>query len=71
MIDYDAVLSRAGRKMQQSEIRKMGTLLTEVRDVVSFAPGYPDPALFRCEDLAAITADLLRAGDGHALAWRG
>jgi len=67
MIDYDSFLSRAGRKMQQSEIRKMGTLLAEVRGVVSFAPGYPDPATFAYEDLAAITSDLLCAGEGDAL----
>ncbi len=67
MIDYDSFLSRAGRKMQQSEIRKMGTVLAEARDVVSFAPGYPDPALFPWADLRAITADLLSGDRGDAL----
>ncbi len=67
MIDYDSLLSRAGRKMQQSEIRKMGTVLAEARNVVSFAPGYPDPATFPWGDLREITADLLSGGHGDAL----
>lgn len=67
MIDYDSLLSRAGRKMQQSEIRKMGTLLAQATDVVSFAPGYPDPETFAWEDLSAITVDLLSARGGSVL----
>jgi 2-aminoadipate transaminase len=67
MIDYDALLSRAGRAMQQSEIRKMGTLLAQSRNVVSFAPGYPDPETFAWDDLQAIMSDLLAGRDGRAL----
>lgn len=67
MIDYDSLLARAGRRMQHSEIRKMGTLLAQVRDVVSFAPGYPDPATFAWTDFREIAAELLAGGDGSVL----
>jgi 2-aminoadipate transaminase len=67
MIDYDALLSRAGRKMQESEIRKMGTLTAQARDVISFAPGYPDPERFAWADFRAIAADLLSGRDSSVL----
>jgi len=67
MIDHTRFLSEAGRKMQQSEIRKMGTLLAETRDVVSFAPGYPDPTTFASREFADIATQLLLGGDRHVL----
>ena len=67
MIDHTRFLSDAGRKMQQSEIRKMGTLLAETRHVVSFAPGYPDPETFACREFAEIATELLLGGDSHVL----
>ena len=67
MIDFDSRLSRAGRKMQQSEIRKMGTLLAEARNVVSFAPGYPDPTAFPWDELQEMASELLSSRDGGVL----
>ena len=67
MIDYESLLSSAGRQLQQSEIRKMGTLLAQARDVVSFAPGYPDPATFAWSDFQAIAQELLAGHDGTVL----
>jgi 2-aminoadipate transaminase len=67
MINYEAFLSRAGAAMQESAIRKMGTVLAQARDIISFAPGYPDPATFAWEEFRAITAELLSGRDGSVL----
>ena len=58
-LDIGKHLSRAAAQMQQSEIRRMGAIAAGVQDLISFAPGYPDPAVFAWEDFAAIAADLL------------
>lgn len=65
MTNFDHLLSRAGESMQESAIRKMGSVLAEAGDMVSFAPGYPAEAMFPWEDVRAIADDLLshrRAG---------
>lgn len=67
MMDYDTLLSRAGRRLQESEIRKMGTLLAQTRDVISFAPGYPDPLTFAWQDFREIASELLAGRDGTVL----
>jgi 2-aminoadipate transaminase len=67
MTNYDQFLSRAAAGMQESAIRKMGTVLAGAREVISFAPGYPDPATFAWEDFAAITGELLNGTDGTVL----
>lgn len=67
MMDYESLLSGAGRRMQESAIRKMGTLLTQARDVISFAPGYPDSATFAWSEFREIASDLLRGDDGTVL----
>lgn len=67
MIDYESLLSRAGRRLQESEIRKMGTLIAQARDVISFAPGYPDPLTFAWQDFREIAAELLTGADGAVL----
>ena len=46
MIDYEGFLSRAGARMQESAIRRMGTVLAQKQDIISFAPGYPAPETF-------------------------
>lgn len=66
-MNYDALLSRAGERMQQSAIRQMGTVAAENPDIISFAPGYPAPDAFAWSDYRAITADLLAGGDGSVL----
>ena len=38
-MNYEAFLSRAGERMQQSAIRQMGTVAAENPDIISFAPG--------------------------------
>jgi 2-aminoadipate transaminase len=67
MINYDAFLSRAAEQMQESAIRKMGTLLVQGRDIISFAPGYPAPETFAWADFQEIAGELLSGRDGTVL----
>lgn len=67
MINYDAFLSRAASHMKESAIRKMGTVLAQGRDIISFAPGYPAPQTFAWAEFAEITRELLSGSDGSVL----
>ena len=67
MIEYDKFLSRAGENMQGSAIRKMGVVAAGIPDIISFAPGYPDPAVFAWREFAEIAASLLGGGHPNAL----
>ena len=67
MINREQFLSRSGKQMQESAIRKMGTVIAGNRDVVSFAPGYPAPETFPWDEFAAIAAELLASRDAHVL----
>ena len=67
MIDYRAFLSRAGLNMQGSAIRRTSTLTAGVPDLISFAPGYPDPAVFAWAEYRDIAADILDGTDGDTL----
>jgi 2-aminoadipate transaminase len=67
MINYDDFLSRAAGQMQGSAIRRMGTVLAQSQDIISFAPGYPAPETFPWPDFTAITRDLLTGADGSTL----
>lgn len=64
---YDHFLSMTGMHLQESAIRRMGTALAGAADLVSFAPGYPDPTLFPYEALDAIAHGLLGGRQGSAL----
>jgi 2-aminoadipate transaminase len=67
MIDYERFLSSTGRQLHESAIRRMGTVVARGTDVVSFAPGYPDPTLFPFAELRAIAGELLSGSDGSVL----
>jgi 2-aminoadipate transaminase len=67
MTDYDKYLSQTGRELHESAIRRMGTVVARAQDLVSFAPGYPDPALFPWGELNEIAARLLTGADGSTL----
>ncbi|HEX5108051.1 MAG TPA: PLP-dependent aminotransferase family protein [Vicinamibacterales bacterium] len=67
MINYERFLSPAGRQLQESAIRRMGTVVANKADLVSFAPGYPDATLFPWDELRAITAELLSGRDSGTL----
>jgi len=67
MTDYDHFLSTTGRQLAGSAIRQMGVLVAQAPDMVSFAPGYPDPALFPWDELRDISDTLLRTHHGDTL----
>jgi 2-aminoadipate transaminase len=67
MINYDGFFSRAAGHMKASAIRKMGGILAEGRDIVSFAPGFPAPDTFPWQDFQEIAHELLSGRDGSVL----
>jgi 2-aminoadipate transaminase len=67
MMNYDDFLSQAAAGMKESAIRRMGTILAQNRDLISFAPGYPAPETFPWEDLSEISRELLNGSHGSAL----
>ena len=66
-MNYDRFFSHAADGMRESAIRKMGTLGARIPDLISFAPGYPDPALFPWDALREAAGDLLSGDDRAAL----
>ncbi|MEW6321791.1 MAG: PLP-dependent aminotransferase family protein [Acidobacteriota bacterium] len=67
MIDYEAHLSGAARRYQESAIRRIGALSASIPDLVSFAAGSPAVETFPWEALQEIVAGLLARRDGAAL----
>jgi len=67
MTNHDRFFSRAAERMQQSAIRKMGTVLASGRDIISFAPGYPAPDTFAWREFQSIASDLLGTQDASLL----
>ena len=67
MMNYDDFLSQAAAGMQESAIRRMGTILAQNRDLISFAPGYPAPETFPWADFSEIARELLNGSHASAL----
>ena len=67
MINYDGFLSRSAEQMRESAIRRMGTVLAQGKDIVSFAPGYPAPETFPWGEFQDIARELLSGQDGSVL----
>ena len=67
MTEYDSFFSRAARTMQESAIRKLGGLGGRVPDLISFAPGFPDPDLFAWDEFREAARRLLDGSDGAVL----
>ena len=67
MINYDHFFSRSAEQMKESAIRRMGTVLAQSRDIISFAPGYPAPDTFPWPEFTEITRELLTGTDGSVL----
>jgi 2-aminoadipate transaminase len=67
MINYDRHFSRAGALMQESAIRRMGSILAQRRDMISFAPGYPAPETFPHHEFQDIARELLTGADPSVL----
>jgi 2-aminoadipate transaminase len=66
-MNYDTYLSQAGAAMRESAIRRMGSILVQNRDIISFAPGYPAPDTFPWADFADIARELFSGLDGSVL----
>lgn len=64
---YDALFSKTGAELAGSAIRQMGILAAGRPDLISFAPGYPDPGSFAWESYRSIADDLLRARGADTL----
>lgn len=58
MFDWDAVFATRAGRMKASEIRELLKLL-ERPDILSFAGGIPDPALFPATEMSAAYASVL------------
>jgi 2-aminoadipate transaminase len=67
MTDYDRFLSKGALKSQGSAIRKMGVMAVRVPDMISFAPGYPDPEVYAWAEFREIAAELLSGKDASVL----
>jgi 2-aminoadipate transaminase len=67
MINYDDFLSQAAAGMQESAIRRMGSILAQNRDLISFAPGYPAPETFPWSEFSEIARELLSGSHPNAL----
>jgi 2-aminoadipate transaminase len=64
---YDRYLSRGAALLRESAIRKMGSIAARVPDLISLAPGYPDPATFPWDAFREIASELLTGQDVNAL----
>ena len=67
MTNYERFLSRAAGQMQESAIRRMGTVLAQKRDIISFAPGYPAAETFPWHEFQEIARELLAGNDASVL----
>lgn len=67
MTNHDQFLSSAAGKMEQSAIRRMGTVIASKTDIISFAPGYPAPDTFAWDDFREILNDLFGGREASVL----
>ncbi len=66
-MNYELFLSAQGGRLRESAIRKMGAVLAQTKDLVSFAPGYPSEDLFAWSAFREIAHELLSGDDGKVL----
>ena len=66
-MDFERHLSHAARAMHASAIRKAGDVGLAARDVISLAPGYPDPSLFAWDEIREIGGSILSGADPSVL----
>ena len=67
MTNFDRFLSPMGRRLRESAIRQMGTVIASNVDMISFAAGYPDPGSFPLSEIRDVVNELLSEADGHVL----
>ncbi len=65
MLDWENVFATRSKRMRASEIRELLKLL-ERPDIISFAGGIPDPALFPHEEFQAAYKDILTGPEANA-----
>ncbi|MBK3745167.1 PLP-dependent aminotransferase family protein [Paraburkholderia aspalathi] len=65
MLDWEKVFATRSKRMRASEIRELLKLL-ERPDIISFAGGIPDPALFPHEEFKQAYADILGGAEANA-----
>lgn len=65
MLDWEKIFATRSARMQASEIRELLKLL-ERPDIISFAGGIPDPALFPADEFKAAYADIFNSGKSDA-----
>jgi 2-aminoadipate transaminase len=66
-MEFERHLSHAARAMHASAIRKAGDIGLASRDVISLAPGYPDPSLFAWDEIREIARSILNGADPSVL----
>jgi 2-aminoadipate transaminase len=66
-MEFERHLSHAARAMHASAIRKAGDIGLASRDVISLAPGYPDPSLFAWDEIREIAGSILNGADPSVL----
>jgi 2-aminoadipate transaminase len=67
MTNFDRFLSPSGRRLRESAIRQMGTVIAGNVDMISFAAGYPDPASFPLGAIRDVVHMLLAESNGDLL----
>lgn len=67
MIDYSRYYSKLARSIKASEVRELLAIISRRKDVISFAGGIPDPALFPVEELSEIAREVIRSKGNLAL----
>jgi DNA-binding transcriptional MocR family regulator len=67
MTNYDHFFSQAALKSKGSAIRKMGVMAVRIPDMISFAPGYPDPAVYAWDEFREIADSLLGGRESSVL----
>lgn len=64
-MDWESLFASRASRMKASEIRELLKLL-EQPDIISFAGGIPDPAMFPSEAFSAAFAEIFAAGEGQS-----
>lgn len=67
MVDYSKFYSNLARAIKASEIRELLAVISRRRDIISFAGGIPDPALFPRKELAEIAKEIIEVYGDQAL----
>ncbi|WOC17045.1 PLP-dependent aminotransferase family protein [Pseudochrobactrum sp. MP213Fo] len=65
MLDWEKIFATRSSRMRASEIRELLKLL-ERPDIISFAGGIPDPALFPAEEFKSAYADIFTSGQSDS-----